>query len=35
MRKIREVLSLKFDVGLSVRKIAKNLCIGHSSAKNC
>ena len=32
MRKIREVLRLKFDAGLSVRKIAKSLSIGHSSA---
>lgn len=32
MRKIREVLRLKFDAGLSVRKIAKGLSIGHSSA---
>ena len=32
MRKIREVLRLKFDCGLSVRKIARSLGIGHSSA---
>ena len=32
MRKIREVLRLKFDVGLSVRKTAARLSIGHSSA---
>ena len=32
MRKIREVLRLKFDAGLSVRKIAASLSIGHSSA---
>jgi hypothetical protein len=32
MRKIREVLRLKFDAGLSVRKIAQSLCIGHSSS---
>lgn len=32
MRKIREVLRLKFDAGLSVRKIARSLSIGHSSA---
>ncbi len=32
MRKIREVLRLKFDASLSVRKIAKSLCIVHSSA---
>ncbi len=32
MRKIREVLRLKIDAGLSVRKIAKSLSIGHSSA---
>lgn len=32
MRKIREVLRLKFDAGLSVRKIAKSLSIDHSSA---
>ncbi|MFB3306639.1 IS21 family transposase [Pseudomonas sp. AMR01] len=32
MRKIREVLGLKFDAGLSVRKIAASLSIGHSSA---
>lgn len=32
MREIREVLRLKFDAGLSVRKIAKSLSIGHSSA---
>ncbi len=32
MRKIREVLLLKFDCGLSVRKIARSLGIGHSSA---
>lgn len=32
MRKIREVLRLKFDADLSVRKIAKSLSIGHSSA---
>ncbi len=32
MRKIREVLRLKYDAGLSVRKIAASLSIGHSSA---
>ena len=32
MRKIREVLRLKFDCGLSVRKISRSLGIGHSSA---
>lgn len=32
MRKIREVLRLKFDCGLSVRKIARNLAIDHSRA---
>ena len=32
MRKIREVLRLKFDSGLSVRKISRSLGIGHSSA---
>ncbi len=32
MRKIREVLRLKFDAGLSVRKIAASLSIGPSSA---
>ena len=32
MRKIREVLRLKFDCGLSVRKIARSLGTGHSSA---
>ncbi|VVQ20556.1 hypothetical protein PS928_05019 [Pseudomonas fluorescens] len=32
MRKIREVLRLKFDAGLSVRKIAESLAISHSSA---
>ena len=32
MRKIREVLRLKFDYGLSVRKIARSLGIGHSRA---
>jgi hypothetical protein len=31
MRKIREVLRLRFDGGLSVRKIARSLVIGHSS----
>ncbi|MDX3994698.1 hypothetical protein QYP02_16855 [Pseudomonas aeruginosa] len=31
MRKIREVLRLKFDCGLSVRKIARSLGTGHSS----
>jgi len=28
MRKIREVLRLKFDCGLSVRKISRSLGIG-------
>ncbi|AOE83129.1 hypothetical protein THL1_581 [Pseudomonas sp. TCU-HL1] len=32
MRKIREVLRLKFDCGLSVRQIDRSLGIGHSSA---
>ena len=32
MRKIREVWRLKFDCGLSVRKIARSLGIGHRSA---
>ena len=32
MRKIQEVLRLKFDYGLSVRKIARSLGTGHSSA---
>jgi hypothetical protein len=34
MRKIREVLRLKFDAGLFVRKIAANLCISSVSAGN-
>ena len=32
MRKIREVLRLKFECGLSTRKIARSLGVGHSSA---
>ena len=31
MRKIREVLRLKFDCGLSVRKIARSLGVGRST----
>ena len=34
MRKIREVLRLKFDAGLSVRKIAASLRISSGSAGN-
>ena len=34
MRKIREVLRLKFDAGLSVRKIASSLRISSGSAGN-
>jgi hypothetical protein len=34
MRKIREVLRLKFDAGLSVRKVAASLCISSGSAGN-
>ncbi|HHW2689243.1 TPA: IS21 family transposase, partial [Pseudomonas aeruginosa] len=34
MRKIREVLRLKFDAGLSVRKIAASLQISSGSAGN-
>ncbi len=34
MRKIREVLRLKFDAGLSVRKIATSLRISSRSAGN-
>lgn len=34
MRKVREVLRLKFDAGLSVRKIAASLQIGSGSAGN-
>ncbi|WP_423815546.1 sigma factor-like helix-turn-helix DNA-binding protein [Pseudomonas putida] len=34
MRKVREVLRLKFDAGLSVRKIAASLQISSGSAGN-
>lgn len=32
MRRIHEVLRLKFDCGLSIRQSARSLGIGHSSA---
>lgn len=35
MRKIRELLRLKFDLGLSIRKIAASLSIARSTAKEC
>jgi len=35
MRKIRELLRLKFDLGLSIHKIAAYLSIAHSIVKEC
>lgn len=35
MRKIREVLRLKFDCGLSDRQIAKSVCVARSSVADC
>jgi len=35
MRKIRELLRLKFDLGLSIHKIAASLSIARSTATEC
>jgi len=35
MRKIRELLRLKFDLGLSIRKIAASLGVARSTVKEC
>lgn len=35
MRKIRELLRLKFDLGLSIRQIAASLSIARSTVKEC
>lgn len=35
MRKIRELLRLKFDLGLSIHKIAASLVVARSTVKEC
>jgi hypothetical protein len=35
MRKVREVLRLRFDGGLSNRQIGKSCCLGKSTVNAC